>query len=136
MHPVKSLAILVCAVLLLTACARRSPMEDIVNAPTGAPPGTELATVTDAIMKAGEARSWQMTETRPGLIHGKLVTGSGKHEVAVDVSYDTKNFSITYVDSKNMNYEVNFDGPYIHYKYNRWVRILKEDIQDALARAS
>ena len=129
----KVFAVVLAGVLLLAACDRRSPMEDVVNAPTEAPSRVSLETVTDVILRAGKERGWQMTETRPGLIRGDLVTGGGKHEVVVDVAYDTKTFSITYVDSKNMNYEVNFDGPYIHYKYNRWVRILKEDIQEALS---
>jgi hypothetical protein len=28
-----------------------------------------------------------------------------------------------------MNYSIRSDGPYIHPKYNRWVEILKQDIQ-------
>ena len=129
----KSFGILLAAGLLLAACANRSPLEDVVNAPTDAPSGVTLERVTQEIERSGRARGWQMTETRPGLIRGDLVTGGGKHQVVVDITYDTKTFSISYVDSRNMNYEENFDGPYIHYKYNRWVRILKEDIQKSLS---
>jgi hypothetical protein len=49
--------------------------------------------------------------------------------VDVDIAYTKETFSITYVDSVNMNYSIRSDGPYIHPKYNRWVEILKQDIQ-------
>ena len=35
-------------VLLVAACSRQSPLEDIVDAPTDAPPGVTLAQVTSA----------------------------------------------------------------------------------------
>ncbi|TFH49730.1 MAG: hypothetical protein E4H01_03645 [Lysobacterales bacterium] len=46
------------------------------------------------------------------------------HEAVVDVNYDTRSFSITYVASVNMG---GSDG-YIDRHYSRWVRNLERDI--------
>jgi hypothetical protein len=115
--------------LLLASCGRNNPMENIVDAPTEAKADTSLEAVTQVIEHAGVDRGWRMTLQEPGLIRGHLVVGGGKHKVDVDIAYTKETFSITYVDSVNMNYSLRSDGPYIHPKYNRWVEILKQDIQ-------
>ena len=125
----KRLAALLLAGLLLASCGRNNPMENIVDAPTEAKAGTNLEAVTQVIEHAGADRGWKMTLQEPGLIRGHLVTGGGKHKVDVDIAYTQEAFSITYVDSVNMNYALRSDGPFIHPKYNRWVEILKQDIQ-------
>ena len=42
----------------------------------------------------------------------------------VRIDHDTKTFSITYKDSRNLGY----DGTLIRRNYNRWVRNLKQSI--------
>ncbi len=54
---------------------------------------------------------------------------NGKHTATVDIAYDTKTFSIVYLDSYNLNYNVERSITYIHPNYLVWVNRLKNDIQ-------
>ena len=119
--------------LLLASCGRNNPMVNIVDAPTDARQSANLEMITEAITRAGGNRGWTMKVLRPGLIRGDLDV-HGKHQVQVDIIYNHDDFSITYVHSTNMNYNVRDGVPYIHPKFNRWIRILKEDIQDQIAQ--
>jgi len=132
----KTLTVLVLAGFLLTACGRNNPLVDVVDAPTEAKAATSLDAITQAILAAGNQRGWQKTLVSPGLIHAKLIVGDGKHEVEVDISYTKEDFSITYAGSSNMNYQLRDGEKRIHPKYNRWVQILKDDIQESIKNLS
>ena len=64
-----------------------------------------------------------MTPTSPGLVTGRLALRG--HVAVVDVRYTVKDYSITYKDSSNMNYQ---DGQ-IHRNYNGWIENLNRDIR-------
>jgi ABC-type xylose transport system substrate-binding protein len=68
---------------------------------------------------------------------GKLTLQSvvrGKHTLVVDVTYDTKAFSIKYAGSTNMNAEVLDGVQLIHPNYNKWVQQLMQSISVAFAK--
>jgi hypothetical protein len=106
-------------------------MVNVVDAPLMAPQSAAMDAITEAILSSGARRGWKMTMLEPGLIRGKIVVNN-KHTVEVDITYNETDFSINYVNSINMNYTVRDGVANIHPKYNRWVRILKEDIQDQM----
>ena len=50
----------------------------------------------------------------------------------VDIKYTNKAYSIDYVSSQDLLY----DGNQIHRNYNKWVKILEQDINKEMYRAS
>ena len=50
------------------------------------------------------------------------------HTAIVDITYDTRTYSIKYKDSTNLGY----DGRNIHSNYNGWIENLDKGIQTQL----
>lgn len=71
---------------------------------------------------AASLGGWQMQSVRPGLLRGTNTWRS--HQMTVDVSFDVRTFSITYVNSVNLDY----NGAQIHSAYNDRVRALEAAI--------
>lgn len=91
-----------------------------VTARTGAPPS--VAQVRDAIIaagiRAGQDRDWVFTEAGPNRLIG-ILRVRDKHQVEVNVSYDSMRYSVVYRGSNNMRYSA--DDSTIHVNYNKWV---------------
>jgi hypothetical protein len=87
-----------------------------------APADVALEQVTTAIKQAGAGLGWQMIDKGPGKIEGRLNLRA--HIAVVSITFDTKNFSIFYEDSTNLNY----DGTRIHKNYNGWIQNLEKAI--------
>jgi hypothetical protein len=85
--------------------------------------------VSKAIVRAGAGLGWQMQETSPGHMIGTLHLRT--HAAVVDISYDTKSFSITYKDSTDLQYDAS-QGQ-IHKNYNGWVQNLENGIRTQLS---
>jgi type IV pilus biogenesis protein CpaD/CtpE len=126
----KALRVLVLAaasVALLAGC-RSAPVRDVINEPVVVT-GQRQATMEDvekAIVRAGSALGWRMRPVAPGLMEGTLNLRS--HTAIVDITYDTRTYSIKYKDSTNLGY----DGKNIHSNYNGWIENLDKGIQTQL----
>ena len=126
----KALRVLVLAaasVALLAGC-RSAPVRDVINEPVVVT-GQRQATMEDvekAIVRAGSATGWRMRPVAPGLMEGTLNLRS--HTAIVDITYDTRTYSIKYKDSTNLGY----DGRNIHSNYNGWIENLDKGIQTQL----
>ena len=121
-------AVVVSAALLLGAGCATKGIYNVSNAPVAtakANPTTDE--VKQAIVRAGAGLGWSMKEAGPGKIIGTLNLRT--HMAAVDVTYDTKAYSIQYKDSSNLNY----DGTSIHNNYNGWVQNLDKGIRTQLS---
>ena len=68
-----------------------------------------------------------MQDVAPGNILATLNLRT--HMAQVDVSFDTKAYSIQYKDSTNLNY----NGTSIHSNYNGWVQNLDKSIRTQLS---
>ena len=112
-------------VLLLVGC-RTADVYNVQNAP-GASKAVSMADVEMAIRRAGHGLGWQIVPQGPGKAEGILVLRD--HRAVVNITYDTKNYSITYKDSSNLNY----DGKTIHSNYNGWVQNLDKAIRAQLS---
>ncbi len=131
------------AAMAVSACAsggaRTAPIENVQEAPYGASvSGARSLSLTEyenAIIRAGAGRGWVFQREAPGHLVG-TVEVRGKHTAVVDVYFNTKDFSIVYKDSTNLNY--NAEKHVIHPNYNSWVSLLEQDIrkQVQIARAS
>jgi hypothetical protein len=78
-------------------------------------------------MRAGVSLGWQMRPTNPGHIVGTLILRT--HTAVVDINYDTAKYSVTYKDSKDLEY----DGTNIHSNYNGWIQRLDNAIRSQLS---
>jgi hypothetical protein len=112
----------------MVAC-RRSPIYNVNSATINVPKRLKPDQVRDAIVRAGEGLGWQMQPTGHGHIVGTLYLRT--HMAQVDIPYTTTSYSITYRDSKDLNY----DGSTIHSNYNNWIHNLDQAIQKQLATA-
>lgn len=117
---------LIAVVLVLVACA--TPIENIDSSPINLSSNTyDLEVVTKAIERAGSRRGWRMKEQTPGHIVATLLVRG--HMAQVNIVYTLDEYSISYKDSKNLDY----DGKTIHRFYNSWVKNLDNDIQAELS---
>lgn len=110
--------------MFLIGC-RTSPLVEVTNESitTGSGKAVALSAVTHDITQAGVGLGWQMKKVKPGYILATLLLR--KHMVKVNIHYSTTEYSITYNDSNEMNY----DGTNIHTNYNNWVQNLNNAIK-------
>lgn len=91
---------------------------------------TTAPTLDDAgktIKLAGASLGWQVKQAEPGHLIATLPIRA--HVAIVDITHDTKQFTIMYKNSTNLDY----DGTNIHSNYNGWVLNLQNAI---VARSS
>lgn len=79
--------------------------------------------VKQAIIDAAINRGWLVSELENGVLRGELNVRA--HHAVIHISYNTKNYSIKYSNSMNLDEK---NGK-IHKSYNRWVMNLHQDIQ-------
>jgi hypothetical protein len=113
-------------VALLGGC-RSANIYNVSAAPVVANNPVTLDDMQKAIVRAGAALGWQMKPVETGLIEGTLHLRT--HMAKVHIKYDTTNYSITYKDSSNLDY----DGTNIHKNYNGWIQNLDKAIRSQLS---
>ena len=119
----------VLAVVLVAGCANIAPIQNVDNAPVVSAAGKPLtqAQVREAIVRAGAALGWSMSDTGPGRMVGTLVLRT--HTAVVDIAYSTTSYSVTYKSSVDLQ-EANGK---IHKNYNGWITNLNKGINSQLA---
>jgi len=88
-----------------------------------------LSDVEKAILRAGGGLGWVMKKTKDGQIQGTLTLRT--HVAVVAIKYNTKEYSINYVDSTKLDY--NPAENTIHSNYNGWIQNLNRGIQVQLS---
>jgi hypothetical protein len=110
------------AILLSASCT--AAITNIYNVPySGSITKEEAAKI---IVAAGAERGWRIKRISSDMLEGTLY--NGKHTVVVSIPIKDKGYSILYQGSVGMN----ADGVNIHRAYNRWVRNLEGDINNAI----
>lgn len=119
---------------LLSACVREQPVHNVSETPF---PFLVSQTLTQdevaaAISKAGLGRneSWQFKRESRDLITAELFIR--QHYAKVRIPFSTSRFSIIYDDSRVLRY----DGQNIHRNYNKWVKLLEDDIVREASKAA
>lgn len=84
-----------------------------------------------AIFRAGISRGWTMTDEAPGVISAKFIKRD-RYVISTRIQYGTDGYSISYVDSQNMDYS-DQDGK-LSRKYTQWVNNLAKDIHEEILR--
>jgi len=123
----RALLILPVALLLMAA----TPLVD--PAPVPVPAGLDDQAIAKSIRLGGAQRGWIVTRQDPGAM--ELTLNIRTHMAKVGVKYDTKSIQFTYLDSTNLDYEVNKGNRYIHRNYPKWVNNLVNDVSVQLALA-
>jgi hypothetical protein len=115
-------------VLALAACTV-APVYNVNSAPVVSPAGKTLqeSQVRQAIVTAGSALGWRITDAGPGKLVGTLNLRT--HSATVDIPYSARQYSITFKSGENLQ---SADGT-IHKNYNGWVQNLERGINSALA---
>jgi len=121
------LKIVIPSILLSLVGCRTAPLYDVNAAPVVANKAVTLPDVEKAIMRAGAGLGWQIVSRAPGQAEGTLALRT--HRAIVDISYDTKTYSIKYKDSSGLEY----DGTNIHSNYNGWIQNLDKAIRSQLS---
>lgn len=114
------------AVLLLMGC-RTGGIYNVQGAPVAGSKVVAMQDVELAIRRAAASLGWQIIPRAPGRAEGMLALRD--HRAVVDITYDTKTYSIQYKDSSNLGY----DGTTIHANYNGWVQNLDKAIRTQLS---
>ena len=115
----------IAVVLLLTGFGAGAPIYNVIASPIPPNPSATPENIEKAIMRGGITLGWQMAPKGPGRVEGVLVLRT--HRAVVDVTYDTKSFSITYKDSVNLDYKES--NKTIHSNYNGWIQNLEKGIR-------
>ena len=119
-----------CLALFTTIVSCAAPILNVKDAPVKTLSGKELTSdqVTKAIVLAGMGLKWEMEIVAPGHIIGMLNLRS--HQAIVDITYNTKIYSIAYKKSRGLM-QVNEDGTPvgIHPNYNGWIENLDNAIR-------
>jgi hypothetical protein len=122
-------AVLVACFALLAVGCRIAPIYDVSgDAITSSKPDLTMDDVSKAIQRAGAGLGWQMQQDGPGHMIGTLHLRD--HVAVVDITYDTKSYSIKYKDSSNLQYDA--EKREIHKNYNGWIQNLENGIRTQL----
>jgi hypothetical protein len=115
---------LVCSftAIILGACASASvPVHNFAAVPINAKSTPTLDDVGKAIIKAGAAAGWQMSDIKPGNILATYKIRS--HLAVVEVTYSPTAYNIAF-KSGDDSLRYNSEAQTIHQNYNGWVENL------------
>lgn len=125
---IRKFSIIVLSVFVLAAVGCRSnPVQNVSNAPIGSGAALKMEQIKNAIIRAGSTLGWRVKAETPG--HLVATLDLRKHQAVVDITHDTKSYSIKYKDSTNLDY----DGTNIHSNYNGWIKNLSVAIDNQIA---
>lgn len=114
--------------LALAGCSKSVPVQN--PAPFAA--AASAAATEQAILDALPKHNWSAENVEPGKVVGFLSVRS--HLLRVDISYDDSNVILAYRDSDHLDEERSDAGEIMaHYKVNKWMDTLANDIRLAIA---
>jgi hypothetical protein len=120
-------AILLSLALLCVAGVAEARKEALVDPPP-IPIPTELT--QDQVVKSIKAglygRGWAVALEEPG--HMESTLNLRDHVARIDIKYDSRQITIAYLDSSNLDYKNVRGTRYIHPNYLNWINYLKNDI--------
>jgi hypothetical protein len=122
-------AIVAAVVVVGIAGCTSAPIYNVSDVPVTAGSGNALpaSRVRQAIITAGGALGWRISDAGPGHLEGVLHLR--EHTAVVDIPYGATKYSILFKSGENLKAG---DGT-IHKYYNLWVQNLDRGIHSALA---
>ena len=108
----------------LTGIGAGLPVYNAISVPIPQSPTATLENIEKAVVRAGAKLGWKIHPEGPGKAEGIILLRT--HVAYVNITYDTKAFSITYKDSVNLDYMPKENT--IHKNYNGWIQNLEKAI--------
>lgn len=121
-------AALAAALLLPLAAAANDPLE--MPPPIRLPKAVELGKLKGTILSALTRRKWVAEADIEGGFVAALHVRT--HTLRIRIEYEPRQVSFVYVDSEDLDYEIDDGVPYIHFKANRWLAALAVELQREL----
>ena len=103
-------------------------------APISVPSGLTEKAVEKSIVIGVAQRGWIVTKQEPGYMEATLNIRT--HMARVGIRYDLSAIQIKYLDSTNLDYEVDGNERHIHRNYAKWVNNIVHDISVQLQTAA
>lgn len=120
--------VLAFAMLFAVGCRKAAPVLEYTDQPVMTQEGKVTdAKVEQAIFRAAKDLKWLVRKDGSRRILATL--NIRKHKAEVLITYNKEKYSITYVNSYNLEYE----NGMIHPQYNNWVKNLQQAIDHELA---
>lgn len=120
---------IVIASLFITGCARTSSMQTFDNSQYFQK-RMSINKIERAIRNGAGRKGWDARKIRNGLIVATILVRN-KYFVAVNINYNAYGYKISYKNSRNMKYNPADNS--IHPSYNKWVRLLQDNINYELS---
>ncbi|MEP7154800.1 MAG: hypothetical protein ABI905_03445 [Betaproteobacteria bacterium] len=129
MSAIKSAIIVlgIASAIAMGACTTK-PIMNVRDAPVVSAKPLQAAQVRQAIITAGVALGWQVTDVKPGTLEATL--NLREHTAIVEIPYTTSTYSIVYKRGANLGER---EGQ-IHKNYNGWVQNLDTRIKAELSK--
>jgi hypothetical protein len=121
MHILYRFVMIMCSIMLLAACGKTAPIENVTT-PISPVQGISSNDVRTAIVAGAATRGWVVRDISSVEMEGILKLRS--HTAVVSIAYDEKHYAITYKSSSNLKAK---DGK-IHKNYNGWIKNLEQSI--------
>lgn len=90
------------------------------------------AEVRKAILVGASRHHWRVVKETPGLIQIKLDGRKDRAVLTMEITHDTKSYTIRYVSSEELRYREEGATKTIHSSYHRWMKNLVDSINDEL----
>ncbi|WP_286743842.1 hypothetical protein [Pseudoalteromonas sp. UBA2102] len=112
-----SLLLMASALTFFVGCTTTVPVKNFEDHPIPKISSTnsDLQQIEKGIVKACIKLGWECTPESEGVINGVLNIRT--HQLTVAINFDETAYSVSYVSSKNLNY----NGKKIHRQYVNWV---------------
>lgn len=122
---------LLCGAPLALAGGKPIPIIEQVDVPVNWLGGTagSIDKVQRAVFAGLAAKGWVGTLVEPGHAHAVLMRPD--YHCEIDVYFDTAKFSIRYANSEHLDYDP--ARRVIHRNFNRWLVLLREQINIAMS---
>lgn len=123
------MAMALVGLVILAGCTTLA-VQNLENVPVVSEKKLTMAQVKKVIKEAGAKRGWRFKELAPGKLKG-ILNVRGKHTAVIELTFNTKEYSIKYAGSSNLKYDA-AKGT-IHKNYNAWINNLRNDIDIELS---
>lgn len=129
MKKIIGLSAIVLALVFMSGC-RSGAVYNVVGMPAEVKKSTTEDQMYNAIKQAGISLGWIVKKAAPG--HATAQLNLRNHMALVDIKYNQKEYSITYKNSIELNYDK--EKGTIHSNYNGWIQNLNNAIQVQLSQ--